>query len=462
MSPGVGVIVSSARWLVAVIAAVTLAFLIETLVTQSLDQAVGSRANVLIKNVTPSVQLLTRMLGELDELDNALDEYNAVPTPEHRARVESDREQITGLVDAYARLPFFGYEAYLFAPLLPRLTALALEIEQMSERVPDASLVDVHRQLDGIARSVRQLLEFDASRGQQIGHDIQAIRARTTWMVAVLDGVCVGLAMVAAVLAVRLLRRAVRGLEAARQAGELREAKLESLADSLGQFAGRVAHDILSPLSSALLGLEAVSAECPESASVQRASALGIKAVHRVQSLVDGLLEFSRAGGKSEPGIATGLRPHVAEIVDELRGQATTERITIEMADVPDGAVACSAGVLASLLANLVRNAIRYMGPGEVRRIDVRVLEAGERWRFEIEDTGPGIPLDQQTRIFEPHVQLAPGVQGIGLGLATVDRLVRAHAGALGVTSAPGSGALFWFELPKAEVPAARQPVAGE
>ncbi len=461
MSPGVGVTVSAARWLVAVIAAVTLAFLVETLVTQSLDDAIGSRANALIANVMPSVQLLTQVLGELDRLDIDLDEYDAAATVAGRARLESDREQITALVDAYARLPFFSYEAFLFAPLLPQLRTLAGDIDRLNAPVTAASLVALHRELDVVEQSVRQLVELDAMRGQQIGREIQAIRDRTTWMVALLDTVCVALAMLAAVLAVRLLRRAVRGLEAARQAGEQREAELASLADSLGQFAGRVAHDILSPLSSALLGLEAVSAAYPDNASVQRASSLGIKSVQRVKTLVDGLLEFSRAGGRPEPGIATPLRPLVAEILDELRPQATQERIALESADIPEGRIACSPGVLASLLSNLVRNAIRYMGTGETRRIDVRVLEAGERWRFEVQDTGPGIPVDQQHRIFEPHVQLAHGTQGIGLGLATVDRLVRAHAGALGVISTPGSGALFWFELPRGETGPPRESAPG-
>lgn len=462
MSPAVGVSVSAARWLVAVIAAVTLAFLAETVVTQSLDAAIGSRADALIANVMPSVQLLTEVLGELDRLDVDLDEYEATATVARHARLESDREQITALVEAYSRLPFFSFEAFLFAPLLPQLRALGVDIDQLSASPSGGSVVTVHRELDSVERSVRQLVVLDAERGQQIGREIQAIRDRTTWVVAVLDAACVMLAMVAAILSVRLLRRTVRGLEAARQAGEEREAELASLADSLGQFAGRVAHDILSPLSSAQLGLEAVSAACPDNGSVQRASSLGIKSVQRVKTLVDGLLEFSRAAGRPEPGASTELRPHVAEILEELRPQATQEHIALEIAEVPEGMIACSPGVLASLLSNLVRNAIRYMGPAEPRRIDVRVLEAGERWRFEVQDTGPGIPADQQGRIFEPHVQLAHGTQGIGLGLATVDRLVRAHAGALGVISTPGSGALFWFELPKAHAEPPRESAPGD
>jgi signal transduction histidine kinase len=80
----------------------------------------------------------------------------------------------------------------------------------------------------------------------------------------------------------------------------------------------------------------------------------------------------------------------------------------------------------------------------------------GSRWRLEVQDTGPGIPPGHEERIFEPHVQLDPGGGGIGLGLATVERLVNAHRGKLGVVSPPGSGALFWVELPKREAPDGR------
>jgi signal transduction histidine kinase len=82
------------------------------------------------------------------------------------------------------------------------------------------------------------------------------------------------------------------------------------------------------------------------------------------------------------------------------------------------------------------------------RQVSVRISESGARWRLEVQDTGPGIPPGQEQRIFEPHVQLDRVPGGIGLGLATVDRLVKAHGGTLGVVSPPGSGALFWVELP--------------
>jgi signal transduction histidine kinase len=76
------------------------------------------------------------------------------------------------------------------------------------------------------------------------------------------------------------------------------------------------------------------------------------------------------------------------------------------------------------------------------------VLDLGDRWRIEVEDTGPGIAPEHQRKIFQPYVQLAYGTAGIGLGLATVDRIVRAHGGAVGMIS-DGHGSTFWFELAK-------------
>jgi signal transduction histidine kinase len=307
----------------------------------------------------------------------------------------------------------------------------------------------VHRNLDGVEQAVRAIVEFDAMQGQRLGLEIERIRGQMTGTIMLLEASSVALAILAAFLAFRQARRAVGVLELDRTAGEQREAELASRAEALGEFAGRVAHDILSPLSTSMLGLEIARGACRMDPDAQRAATQGVAAIHRVHTLVDGLLAFSRAGGRPEPGVSTEIAPLIVELIDGLTLQARQQRIALELAAVPAGTVACSPGVLTSLISNLVRNAIRYMGDAPSRRIDVRVLDAGERWRFEVQDTGAGIPVEQQQLIFEPYVQLGRSDTGIGLGLATVDRLVRAHGGSLGVVSAPGRGALFWFELPK-------------
>ena len=104
------------------------------------------------------------------------------------------------------------------------------------------------------------------------------------------------------------------------------------------------------------------------------------------------------------------------------------------------------------IVSNLLLNAIKYTAQSQHRRVEVRALDHGTSARVEIDDTGPGIPAHLQALIFEPYVR-APGARepGIGLGLATVKRLVEAHGGSVGVESAVGKGSRFWFELPKAQ-----------
>ena len=108
-------------------------------------------------------------------------------------------------------------------------------------------------------------------------------------------------------------------------------------------------------------------------------------------------------------------------------------------------------GMLDVVLSNLLSNASKYMVSSPVRRITVRAGTEPRRVHVEVEDTGPGVPAGLAQTIFEPYKR-APGATqpGLGLGLATVKRLVEGHGGAVGVRNAPSGGAVFWFELPRA------------
>lgn len=109
---------------------------------------------------------------------------------------------------------------------------------------------------------------------------------------------------------------------------------------------------------------------------------------------------------------------------------------------------ACAPGVLASILSNLVRNGIRYIGDRPRKVVRVSVQHRGAVVRVEVEDTGPGLPSGMGSSVFEPYVRGQANTPGLGLGLATVKRLAEGYGGSVGVLSRAGEGCTFWFELP--------------
>ena len=107
---------------------------------------------------------------------------------------------------------------------------------------------------------------------------------------------------------------------------------------------------------------------------------------------------------------------------------------------------------LAQVLIFLLTNAGAYAPFGDT--ILVRTLVRNRRTRVEVQDHGPGIPPEEHERIFEQYARGSAGAtrpKGMGLGLYMAKEFVEAHGGEIGVQSAPGQGATFWFELPSAE-----------
>lgn len=264
----------------------------------------------------------------------------------------------------------------------------------------------------------------------------------------VLDGVAAAFAIALLALAVNAARRHTRLTERTNQLAEERAAELEV-------FAGRVAHDLRNPLSNIALRAESGRKRFAEQAPVADEFAKTANTAARMNRIIDGLLVFARAGGRPEANPKSVVCEVLAEVVSDVVVEA--ERADVELVVEPCSAasVACPDGPLSSIVGNLIRNAIKFVGDGPTpeRRVVLRSKTVGDRVRIEVEDTGPGVPDGMERAIFEPFVR-APthGTHpGLGLGLATVKRLVEAYRGTVTVRAgASGVGACFAVELPTA------------
>lgn len=140
------------------------------------------------------------------------------------------------------------------------------------------------------------------------------------------------------------------------------------------------------------------------------------------------------------------------DIVYLNQPQAAARGLELEVfidEDLESGAVTADAGRTRQVLAALIANALKYTPRG---RVEVRVRrEGGDRVRFEVADTGPGLSHDEIGRAFEPFERIertSAGATGAGLGLSLSRALAELMGGAVSAHSAQGAGSCFWLELP--------------
>lgn len=249
------------------------------------------------------------------------------------------------------------------------------------------------------------------------------------------------------------LRQLAVVVESARRREAARSLELEVTARELESFSYTVSHDLRAPIRFIQGFAQALSDEV--GAQLDDAARLHLRrilvATDRMSAMIDALLDLSRISAQAVVPHPVDLSAVGRAIVGDLRAQDPERRVDVAIAD---GLVAKGDPVLLRIaLENLLRNAWKFTSrtPAAKIRFDAREIDGVVTYR--VVDNGAGFDMCLASRLFGVFQRLHGSSEfpGTGVGLATVQRIVRRHGGRVWAESQPGMGARFMFTLWDAE-----------
>jgi signal transduction histidine kinase len=250
------------------------------------------------------------------------------------------------------------------------------------------------------------------------------------------------------------------------------------------QFLATAAHDLRSPVTAAVLGIDLAQLRVKRLAQafdpphddnqpsgqhdIACGKAIGDaltalnaldnanQAVKRLSRLIGRLFDVSQAKtGKLE------IRPMACDLADVVRGSVGTQRaltpgrvIRLDLPTDERVPIIADADRLEQVVTNLLNNALKYSQAD--RPVDVVLEVNGRHARVAVRDEGPGLPQEEQDHVWElfhrvPGLEVQSGAsESLGLGLFICKAIIERHAGQVGVESVVGKGSTFWFVLPLA------------
>jgi C4-dicarboxylate-specific signal transduction histidine kinase len=217
---------------------------------------------------------------------------------------------------------------------------------------------------------------------------------------------------------------------------------------AIGVLLSGIAHELNNPLQAISGFAELLQREPDLRTDVRADLALIKKESGRASAIIRNLSRFSRQQG-SKAG-AVYLRDVVASVVELRQRRFQEQNVALEVDDQSSQPTLAVMTELQQVLLNFVINAEQALGTMTTgtRRIAIRTRDTDTGVVLEVEDSGPGVRREDESKLFQPFFTTKPVGEGTGLGLSVSYGIVRSYGGTIGYRGASGGGALFYFELP--------------
>jgi signal transduction histidine kinase len=227
--------------------------------------------------------------------------------------------------------------------------------------------------------------------------------------------------------------------------------ELKTKNTELEQFTYTVSHDLKAPLITigGFLGLLAKDVQDGNVERTQKDLVRITEATEKMQRLLNELLELSRIGRMVNPSTHVSFKNIVEEALSIVRGRLEARGVKMELAEnFP--VVFVDQARLVQVLQNLLDNAAKFMGTQSDPKIEIGMqgVDKDNKPIFFVKDNGIGIAPNQFERVFGLFQKLDPGIDGTGIGLALVKRIIEIHGGRIWIESAGiGHGTTFYFTI---------------